>query len=172
MPAARRRAVDVGADREDLLADRAPARPAAGRRPDGRTPRPRRRAPVASGSGRRVSSGTDEHREIADRVEDATTTAARRVARRVDDRSSRAPPRRRARSSRRARCRDPAAAVLDLVARLAGHLTIERRTAASTGASAASSAASPGSGGVASGSSADGYGASAIARPHAANVGG
>ena len=50
--------------------------------------------------------------------------------------------------------------------------TIERRTAASTAGVSFVVGAVPGSGGLSSGSSADGYGASEIARPHAANCAG
>ena len=138
-------------------------------------------APTSSDVARRRAAsrrasrpGDAQHREVADRVErdDASRRSSLTVG--VFDGRRRPPPRRRARSSRRGRASRPSRSPPGS-GRTRGRstFTIDARTVrVDVGRDRRPRAASPGSGGSSSGPSAEGYGASEIARPHAANCAG
>ena len=109
----------------------APATRAADRRPGGRTPSPRSSTwPSPRASGGEAEPGDAQHREVAVRGRSATTVGVEAAAVGRSTRRSRAPPRPRARSSRRGSWRDDEpGALLDPVARLALDLHDRRRDA-------------------------------------------
>ena len=149
---------------------RARATRAAARRPGGRRPRPGHRRRRIRARGRGASSDGTRSTARSRTGSNATTVASYCAPLTSSTVVSSSPATTCALVTTSPLVGDPAAPLLDLPARAAAHLH-DRRAHASRRPRPGSRrrAVDPGSGGSSSGPSADGYGASEIARPHAAN---